>query len=192
MLARTIGTLNGAAEPRTIDSVTVVSFAPRIFCVVWSVVRPSTLTPSIAAITSPGWSPARSAGEPGMVDSTASRQVADSGVHVVFTPFSSTVPTVVPMPERAYPASVKLFESTWKRPRWFASRMVRAEVKIEKGIPFPGKGENSYDCGDDALFGLTCKADTVEQAIAETVESALRNRRRYGGSVDWQPAAEGA
>lgn len=103
-----------------------------------------------------------------------------------------TVETFVPMPEGAYPATVELFESTWKRPRWFASRLVRADVKVEKGIPFPGKGENSYDCGIDGLHGLTTKADTIEEAIAATVESALRSRRRYGGSVDWQPAKEGA
>lgn len=100
-----------------------------------------------------------------------------------------TVETVVPMPEGCYPATVRLFESTWKRPRWFASRLVRADVKVERGIPFPGKGENSYDCGDGALHGLTTKADTIEEAIAATVESALRSRRRYGGSVDWQPSA---
>lgn len=103
-----------------------------------------------------------------------------------------STPAMVPMPEGSYAATVELFESTWKRPRWFATRMVRADVKLEKGIPFPGKGENSYDCGEDALHGLTTKADTIEEAIAETVQSALRSRRRYGGSIDWRPATNGA
>lgn len=100
----------------------------------------------------------------------------------------SEIDTIIPMPEGGYQATVKLFESTWKRPRWFARRIVRADVKLEKGIPFPGKGENSYDCGENALHGLTTKADTIEEAIAATVESALRSRRRYGGSVNWQVA----
>lgn len=100
------------------------------------------------------------------------------------------VETVVPMPERSYPATVKLYEGTWKRPRWFAQRIIRAEVDCKNNpIPHPGKGENSWDCGDDATYGLTTgPVRNVEDAIAQTVETVLRSRRRYGGSVNWQAA----
>lgn len=91
------------------------------------------------------------------------------------------------MPEASYPATVKIEEATWKRPRWFAKRMICSEVKIPKGIPFPGKGENSWDCGQDAVYGQSGPAGTVEKAVASVVESVLRSRRRYGGSVEWRP-----
>lgn len=89
----------------------------------------------------------------------------------------------IPMPEGGYPAEVRFFESTWKRPRWFARRLVRADIKPLKPIPFPGKGENSWDCGEDALHGLTCPATTIEEAVARTVASVLRSRRRNGGDT---------
>lgn len=91
------------------------------------------------------------------------------------------------MPEHPYPATVRLFESTWKRPRWpFARRMVRAEIEVEGGIPHPGKGENSWDCDDDATYSLTCQARTAEDAVAKLVGSVLRDRRNYGGR-SWRP-----
>lgn len=104
-----------------------------------------------------------------------------------------TVKATVPMPEGTYPATIRLFRSTWKRPRWpFTRELLRAEVEVEGGIPFPGKGENSWDCGEDATYSITTHARTVEAAIAAMVEAVLRNRRRYGGSVDWRPSERAA
>jgi len=85
----------------------------------------------------------------------------------------------IPMPEKNYPATLKMFESTWKRPLWFPKRLVRAKVEIPEGIPHPGKGTASWNCGEDATYGLTCKAKTPEEAIAAVVESVLGCRRRY-------------
>lgn len=88
---------------------------------------------------------------------------------------------VIPMPEGAYQANVTLLESSWKRPRWlFTKRLLRANIKPKKPIPFPGKGENSWDCGEDGMHALHTTAKTVEEAIAKTVESALGTRRRRG------------
>lgn len=92
---------------------------------------------------------------------------------------------VVPMPEGNYSATVKVFESTWKRPKWFPRKMIRTTVNIPNGIPHPGKGENSWDCGMDATYGLTSQAKTVEEAIGECVKIILNNRRRYGGK-NWK------
>jgi hypothetical protein len=98
-----------------------------------------------------------------------------------------TVETMVPMPERAYPCTVKLELAEWKRPRWpFARRLRTADVDIPQGVPHPGKGENSWDCGEDATYGLSCPASTVEEAVAAVVETVLKSRRRYGG-VNWRP-----
>ena len=102
-----------------------------------------------------------------------------------------TTSTVIPMPEKAYPCTVIMKRETWKRPRlpWASYRHIRAHIECEDGVPHPGKGENSWDCDDDATFGLCCKADTVEEGIGKFVQSVLRDRRRYGGSVNWQQKA---
>jgi len=94
----------------------------------------------------------------------------------------------IPMPESNYPAKIKFFESTWKRPRWpFAKRMVRANVDMFTPIPFPGKGENSWDCDDDAIFSSTGPWTTIEAAVDAVKASVMRNRERYG-SADWLPS----
>lgn len=121
-----------------------------------------------------------------------------AGVHLDFRDFLfgraayskrvlSVTETVVPMPERAYPCTVTLEESTWTRPRWFPLRRLFAEVDVPGGIVHPGKGENSYDIDDDATYSLSCGASTVEEAVAAMVKSVMRDRRRHGGSVNWQP-----
>jgi hypothetical protein len=96
--------------------------------------------------------------------------------------------TVVPMPEKAYPCHVVMKAETWKRPRlpWTSGSATRAHIECADGVPFPGKGESAHDCGDDAMFGMTCEARTVEEGVAAFVEAALKNRQRYGGSINWQ------
>ncbi len=97
------------------------------------------------------------------------------------------VETVIPMPEKNYAATVEIVEARWHRPRWFAKKMLRFHVEIPGGIPFPGKGENSWDCGEDATYGLTARGSTVPEAVGKVVQSVLRNRERYGGR-DWRPS----
>lgn len=87
----------------------------------------------------------------------------------------------IPMPEGAYPAEIELFKATWTRPRWFAKTARRAEIKMLKPIPFPGKGENAHDCGDDAVHSMTCNAASFAEAIGEMVAHVMRNRIRNGG-----------
>lgn len=91
----------------------------------------------------------------------------------------------IPLPEGTYDATVEIDRSTWRRPRWFAKRRTGSYVSIPKGIPIPGKGENSYDCGPDALFGKSGPETTVEGAIAGVVKSVLADRVRRGASHDY-------
>jgi hypothetical protein len=93
----------------------------------------------------------------------------------------------VSMPESDYPVKVKIVEAVWTRPRkpW-PFKMRRALIECERGIPTPGKGENSWDCGQDATFGLTCPASTVEEALQALKVSVTRDRERYGGK-NWRP-----
>jgi len=101
----------------------------------------------------------------------------------------SKTETVIPMPEGSYPCVVELRDERWQRARLpFASQKLRrAHIEVESGgVPVPGKGESAWDCGDDAIYSLCCPAKTVEEGIAAYVESAMRTRRRYGGSVNWR------
>lgn len=86
----------------------------------------------------------------------------------------------IPMPEGNYPAIATLTENTWKRRRWFADTRLFVDVSIPRGIPFAGKGENSWDCDDDGLFGYSSEGPSFEKAIAKGVESVLESRRKYG------------
>lgn len=96
---------------------------------------------------------------------------------------------VVPMPEANYPAE-------WQRTRYEhhnTKRLGRLRdsvlgirthelVTVEPGkpVPVPGKGENSWDCGDDAIHALSAPG-SVEEVIGHLVADALRTRKRYGG-----------
>ena len=94
----------------------------------------------------------------------------------------------VPMPEANYSATVKIEEATWKRPRWpWPLRHIRAEITPDVPIPSPGKGENSWDCGEDATHSMTCAATNEQEAVAALVKSVLDDRYRHGGK-DWRPA----
>jgi hypothetical protein len=93
----------------------------------------------------------------------------------------------VPMPEGIYPATVTFSEHVTKRARWFTRRSISAHVVPDRAIPVPGKGESSYDIGEDAIYSLGCAADTPLKAVIATVESCLRTRYRHGG-LNWRPA----
>lgn len=100
------------------------------------------------------------------------------------------VPVEVPLPEGVYPGSVEVEESTWKRPRWpWAKRVIRTHIETERYIPIPGKGENSWDCGDDGIDAQSCRAETPEDAVGELVKTVLKYRSQRGGR-DWKPVQE--
>lgn len=85
----------------------------------------------------------------------------------------------IPMPEGCYRAKATRETRTWRRR--FGIRKRRTDIWLEiprGGIPHSGKGENSWDCGDDGLCGTG--GATVEDAIANAVRSVLRSRARHG------------
>jgi hypothetical protein len=94
----------------------------------------------------------------------------------------------IPMPEGKYLANIKITEDTWKRSRWFPLRIKRCKIDVPKGIPHPGKGTMSYNCGDDASYGLCCKASSISEAVGAMVESVYRSRIKYGGydCLNWK------
>ncbi len=97
----------------------------------------------------------------------------------------------VPMPERTYYGAACLEEASWSRPRWPTRRIIRCEINMLPGeqVPHPGKGENSWDCGEDATFGLTTPAQSIDDGIAQLVGAVLRSRTRHGGH-EWAPESK--
>lgn len=90
--------------------------------------------------------------------------------------------SVVPLPEGGMPCEIVWTEATWKRPRWKELKILRAEVTPDTPIGFPGKGDNSWDCGDDAVWSITgrVKATTEHEAVLMVTKSVLSNRELYG------------
>lgn len=97
----------------------------------------------------------------------------------------------VELPEGCYPAQVTVQRQTWTRPRWPWSKRSRisATVKIEQGLPIPGKGENGWDCDDDAYFSIGTPTATVAEAVRYAAEQVIKQRARYA-SADWVPAGK--
>lgn len=88
--------------------------------------------------------------------------------------------TNIVMPEKTYKANVKIFNSHWTRPRWLKKTIRRAEVEVKEGIPHPGKGTCSYNCGDDATFSTTQPyKGTIEKAGDLLKESVMYCRNNY-------------
>lgn len=116
-----------------------------------------------------------------------SQEVLD---HVVNVP--------VPLPEGTYHADVELTRNRWTRKRWphwpFGLVVDGAEVRMHEGqeLPIPGKGENSYDCGDDATFTMYMpNIHTVEEAIGHAVADTLRTRQKRNGDYGWHTPPSG-
>ncbi len=81
----------------------------------------------------------------------------------------------------------------------FRKVLWHAEVESKAGLPVPGKGENSWDCGPDAIFSLHTPVGGVDtdggsrtapygrewvgQALAAAQASVYRDRTRYGSGI---------
>ena len=91
------------------------------------------------------------------------------------------------MPEADYLVRVKLAEAVWKFPRrpW-ATRVRRAHIDCDVGIPKPSKGESSWDCEDTATYSLITPATTAAEALQALYDCVMRDRERYGGT-GWMP-----
>lgn len=123
-----------------------------------------------------------------------------------------TVDTHVDLPEDRYPVTLTLQREVWQLrvgPYWptrtrrtprvefyiAGTRRVRWSVKIDAptGLPVPGKGENSWDCGPDAIYGTgvtlehgpydSADREWIAAALAQAVAATFRSRARYGSGV---------
>jgi len=94
------------------------------------------------------------------------------------------IPVEIPMPEGVYLGTAKVERYHHKRPRWFMRERLSTWIEVPKGIPHSGKGENSWDCGDDGIWGTGCEGDDTEKAIETFRNAVLRNRQRYGNASE--------
>jgi len=88
----------------------------------------------------------------------------------------------IPMPEKSYAATLTLEERTWKQPRKFWRPVVvksSIDIEIPEGIPHPGKGTTSYNCGEDALMGLGFDGTDPDEAIRHVQQRAQWYRDNY-------------
>lgn len=98
-----------------------------------------------------------------------------------------TVDRYIIMPEGRYPARITLYIAEWKRPRWpLAKRIYKADIDVPGGIPVPGKGENSWDMDDDAIYSMGAPASTIDDAVKAFFDAVMRDRIRHA-AADWIP-----
>lgn len=89
----------------------------------------------------------------------------------------------IPFPEGVCKALVTIERVTFRRPGWPYPRVIFVgNVTPAKGPVVPGKGENSWDCEDDALHGMSCRAADVEEAAGKFLASVLHDRQRRAGT----------
>lgn len=64
-------------------------------------------------------------------------------------------------------------------------------AKPENPLPIPGKGENSWDCEDDAIYAMSFGTDCLhlEDAVGRLVASVYKDRLRRGGSELMSPSS---
>lgn len=96
------------------------------------------------------------------------------------------------LPEGRYHASCKHIRRVWRWPRWYrAVEDTFFKIEVERGVPIPGKGENSWDQGDDAIYAITLSADDIKTrygALSAFADRVLSARCKYA-NLDWQPHA---
>lgn len=83
-----------------------------------------------------------------------------------------------------YQATATFEVSTWKRPRWFSDVREYMDISFDSTIcappQFAGKGENSWDQGNNSIWGTRYQTDSIDVAIDQYRADVLKNRKRYG------------
>ena len=91
----------------------------------------------------------------------------------------------VPMPEKDYEAECVVTRIIRKRPRWFTDTYLRGEINCKEGIPVPGKGTESYNCGEDCCYSISFPLKeweldkAVSTLIGKMVSDVYYKRKKY-------------
>lgn len=95
----------------------------------------------------------------------------------------------ITLPEGDYELQIESYTSYWHRPRSpFVKSVERVDIHPLVPVPIPGKGENSWDLDDDAIYDSTepRKGRTLEKIAEDFRDSILDRRERYA-SRTWVP-----
>jgi hypothetical protein len=125
-------------------------------------------------------------------------------VQIEKTPLRSYEGVELALPEGVYVGTVSFRRERLHRPRWRTYRDdIIGEWDSEHWLVFPGKGENSWDCGDDGFkeYSVTIRPYVHEESlhvdiedvalvVSKTIAGVLRQRGRYGG-LNWKPEEMG-
>lgn len=91
------------------------------------------------------------------------------------------VQAVACFPEGQYTLTLQRETMTWRRKRWpWPYWRAFVDITLEKPPEFQGKGENSWDCGPDAIYGMSSDGHSYEDAVAAYVKAVLRKRGKRG------------
>lgn len=91
------------------------------------------------------------------------------------------VQAVACFPEGQYPLTLQRETMTWKRSRWpWPYWRKSVDITLDRPPEFQGKGENSWDCGPDAIYGMSSEGHSYEDAVATYVKAVLRERAKRG------------
>jgi hypothetical protein len=100
--------------------------------------------------------------------------------------------------EPTYRVDAKVESATWTRTRrwfrWKKRSRLSIDLSFDPPIPVPGKGENSWDCDEDAFYSIHRPVDDASQEAAvracDEAVAGIRKTRRQRGGEDWKPAPE--
>lgn len=97
---------------------------------------------------------------------------------------AETLPVEFLMDGRTYTAIATRETCTWKRPRWFARTRKFIDISFNPDVchppQFAGKGENSWDQGDDAIWATSFQTEDLDTAIDKYKQAVRGRRHRYG------------
>ncbi len=95
------------------------------------------------------------------------------------------VDAIASFPEGDYPLKLQREIRTWKHARWpFTLYHRYVDIEAVRAAESQGKGENSWDCGPDAIWGMSSPGHSYEDAVAAYVKATLRDRRKRGHIKD--------
>lgn len=112
--------------------------------------------------------------------------------HQVDAGWTRVVPTTVRLPEGDYAATATTERVRWGRRWWWGRWQYRTTIEVPGGLPIPGKGENAWDCDDDATYAHSFAAEPSppvwEREHADRMAlDVLRTRQRRAG-LCWVPS----
>lgn len=111
---------------------------------------------------------------------------------------------IVPFFEGNYNVEVFKYSRTDKWQRWFTRKSTSFEVKVgyyengvwvDQGVPVEGKGENSWDCDEDATYSMYFPGQPINKKVISCYDAALyfwhsmMKSRERRGSEKWLPEA---